>query len=222
MLHQIDGGGAVRWPGEPIDYHPAMLGWPLPDPETRCARLPVAVAACLLAALPAAAAPQAPPWPPGTAELPPDPALRFAELDNGLRLAWQTHARPAGACSLRLVVHVGSLAEADTELGMAHFVEHMGLRGTARYRDGALIDWAQQNGLGFGRHLNGFTSYADTTYVLALPRNDEQLLREALEVLRDYAAGMRFDPDAVALERGVVDAEERERDAAEQRAQLAL
>ena len=181
------------------------------------------VAAPFVALGPAAAQAVEPrPWPHELAGLPPHPDVRFDALDNGVRYAVRAFDDPAEHVDVWLHVAAGSAVEREGERGMAHFVEHMGLRGTARYRDGALIDWAQQNGLGFGRHLNGFTSYADTTYVLALPRNDEQLLREALEVLRDYAAGMRFDPDAVALERGVVDAEERERDAAEQRAQLAL
>src|SRR5258707_1004973 len=65
------------------------------------------------------------PWPQTHSDLPPDPALHFDRLANGLRIAWQHHAAPAGKCSLRLVVHVGSVDEHDDERGMAHFVEHM-------------------------------------------------------------------------------------------------
>src|SRR5262252_6341447 len=79
------------------------------------------------------------PWPHEESDLLPDPALHFARLDNGLRVAWRAAARPAGHCSLRLVVHVGSREEDDGELGMAHFVEHMAFNGTRRFPGTSIV-----------------------------------------------------------------------------------
>src|SRR5262249_28794449 len=155
-------------------------------------------------------------------DLPPDPALHFARLDNGLRIAWRAAARPPGHCSLRLVVHVGSREEDDGELGMAHFVEHMAFNGTRRFPGTSIVEWFQRQGMAFGRDVNAFTSFASTTYAIDLPRSDDASVREGLEVLADFATGMLFTPAEVDAEKGVIDAEERERSSPEARAQEEL
>src|SRR5262245_25357871 len=186
--------------------------------RARAFALTAALAAC-------AAAPPAPPplqrlpWPHEESDLPPDPALHFARLDNGLRVAWRSAARPAGHCSLRLVVHVGSREENDGELGMAHFVEHMAFNGTRRFPGTSIVEWFQRQGMAFGRDVNAFTSFASTTYAIDLPRSDDASVREGLEVLADFATGMLFTPAEVDAEKGVIDAEERERSSPEARAQ---
>jgi hypothetical protein len=57
-------------------------------------------AACSSQQLPGPAGVRRAPWPPGTEDLPADPDLRFGQLDNGLRYAWQHWPKPAGHCSL--------------------------------------------------------------------------------------------------------------------------
>jgi zinc protease len=200
-----------------------MPGQLPPDAQTLpAARCATAIAACLLAALPAAATPTAPqsplpaaaprtPWSPGTADLPADPGLHFGELDNGLRFAWQAHNRPVGSCSLRLVVHVGSLDEDDDQLGMAHFVEHMAFNGTRRFPGNTIDDWLRDHGMRVGQHVNAFTGYEATRYRIDLPRCDEQSLIDGLDVLRQFADHVLFEPDEVQREQGVIDAEQRER-----------
>lgn len=150
-------------------------------------------------------------WPPGTAELPADPAIRFGRLDNGLRLAWLPNQRPPGRCSIRLVVHVGSLDEDDAEHGMAHFVEHMAFNGTRRFPGTSILQWFRSHGMRTGQHANAFTSMGDTTYGIDLPANDAAAIADGLDVLRQFANGVLFAPDEVDKEKGVVDAEQRER-----------
>ncbi|MEQ1730675.1 MAG: pitrilysin family protein, partial [Vicinamibacterales bacterium] len=151
------------------------------------------------------------PWPQEGSDMPPHPGLQFARLDNGLRLAWLDRAVPSGRCALRLVVHVGSLDEREGERGMAHFVEHMAFNGTRRFPGTSIVDWFQSQGMAFGRDVNAVTGFEGTTFKIDLARCDAAALAEGLEVLCDFSSGIRFDPEEVVAEIGVVDAEERER-----------
>lgn len=152
------------------------------------------------------------PWPHEIAGLPPHPDITFGHLENGLRYAWRQSGDPAGEVYLWLHVATGSLAEGASERGMAHFVEHMGFWGGGWFEKGEMIEWAQKNGMAFGPDLNAFTWHDRTAYVLHLQRNDIPHLTEALEVLREFVEGATFDADAVEVEKGVIDAEERERE----------
>lgn len=108
---------------------------------------------------------------------------------------------------LSLVVKAGSLVERDDERGLAHFVEHMGLRGTAHWPEPDLIRFFEQAGLALGADANAFTGYSSTSYFLELPASDAAMLDRAVSVLEDWAAGMKFDPAVVDRERSVVLAE---------------
>jgi zinc protease len=122
---------------------------------------------------------------------------------------------PPGSCSLRLIVHAGSREEQDDERGIAHFVEHMAFNGTRRFPGSSIVEWFQQKGMAFGRDVNAHTGFQATTYEIDLPHTDAAALNEGLEVLADFALGLLFEPDEVAREQGVIDAEERERSSPE-------
>jgi zinc protease len=167
---------------------------------------------CVLAAC---ATPPSPvvgaPWPHELSDLQPDPALHLARLPNGFRYAWQQHAQPPGRCSLRLIVHVGSADEGAGEEGMAHFVEHMAFNGTSRFPGDSVVEWFRQRGMAGGADVNAFTSPIDTSYAIDLPTNDRASLRDALDVLCDMTAHMTIEAAEVEAEKGVIDAEQRER-----------
>lgn len=133
--------------------------------------------------------------------------LQRAALPNGFRYVLRPHAAEPGRLSLRLIVHAGSLDEQDDELGFAHFVEHMAFNGTAHYPPGQLVPFFQRNGLAWGVDANADTSFTHTTYKIDLPAGHADQLREALQILRDFADGIAFDPPEVKRERGVILAE---------------
>src|SRR5512146_1133327 len=54
-----------------------------------------------------------------------DPAVTVGTLPNGMRYYIQAHHGPEHRVELRLVVDAGSVLETPSELGVAHFVEHM-------------------------------------------------------------------------------------------------
>lgn len=41
---------------------------------------------------------------------------------------------PSDSCELRLIIRVGSMYEEDHERGFAHFIEHLGFKGTKSFK----------------------------------------------------------------------------------------
>jgi len=137
-----------------------------------------------------------------------------------MRYAWAHNPEPKNRVYLRLHVDVGSLAETETEQGMAHFLEHLAFNGSEQFPAGTLIEWFQSNGMSFGADTNASTSFSETIYKLDLPGGDEETLREGLAVLKDFGFGLLLEEDEVQAEKGVIDGEERERDSAQFRMML--
>ena len=157
---------------------------------------------------------QARAWEHETSDLPVDPRIHFGEFDNGLRFAWADNPEPDQRIYLRLHVDVGSLAEEESERGMAHFLEHMAFNGSEHFASGELVGWFQERGMSFGADTNAHTTYGETVYKIDLPEADETSIAEGLLVLRDYATGLLLADEEVQAEKGVIDGEERERDSA--------
>ena len=188
-----------------------MPGWPGAG-LAKQARTALAAALALLLAAPADADAPAAGWPAPNAELPLEPGHRLSVLANGLRVAVRRNANPAGTVSLRLLVEVGALDEADDERGYAHLVEHMAFQGSTHVAPGEMVRQLERLGLAFGADTNATTSYEATEYRLDLPKNDAGRLDTALLLLREVASELTFPADQLEHERGVVLAEKRERD----------
>ncbi len=173
---------------------------------------------------PSCATPQNPippvPWEHEQSDLAPDPRVHYGALDNGLRFAWASHPEPQHRAWLRLHVDVGSLAEEEGERGVAHFLEHMAFNGSENFPAGELIPWFQEHGMAFGADSNAHTSFSETVYQLDLPQADAASLQEGLTVLSDFAGRLLLEGDEIEAEKGVVDAEDRERDSASMRVML--
>lgn len=153
-------------------------------------------------------------WAHESSDVPVDPRIRFGSFANGMRWAWADNGEPKDRCYLRLHVDVGSMAETDSELGMAHFLEHMAFNGSANFPPGTLIVWFQKHGMSFGADTNAHTSFGETVYKLDLPKSDRESILDGLTVMRDFADGMTIADRDVQGEKGVIDGEQRERDSA--------
>jgi zinc protease len=144
-------------------------------------------------------------------DIPVEPAYRFGRLPNGLRYVIRQNANPKGTAMVRLEVAAGSLDEAPSERGVAHFVEHMAFNGSTHVPEGEMVRLLERNGLAFGADTNAATGFETTTYMLDLPRADPKLLDVALMLMRETASELTISPAAVARERGVILAEMRDR-----------
>lgn len=141
-----------------------------------------------------------------------DPAVRFGRLPNGFRYAVMRNGTPSGVTSLRLRIGAGSLQEAPGQEGLAHFLEHMAFKGSAKVPGDAMIKTLERMGLAFGADTNAFTTFDETVYKLDLPQSSSANLATALMLLREQAGELTLSQAAMDPERGVVLSEERLRD----------
>lgn len=136
--------------------------------------------------------------------LPLDPAVRTGTLPSGMRYYIRENARPEERAELRLVVNAGSILETEDQLGLAHFLEHMAFNGTERFEKQTIIDYLESIGMRFGADLNAYTSFDETVYMLTVPTDSGDFLRQGFRILADWADAVTIDTAEVRKERGVV------------------
>lgn len=152
------------------------------------------------------------PWNAETSDLEPDPSIIYGRLSNGLTYAIRPNHRPENKVIVRMTVDFGSAAEAEDEQGLAHFIEHMAFNGSTKVPEGDMVKILERLGLSFGADTNASTGYTQTQYKLDLPKADAALLERALFLMRETASELSFNLAAVDRERGIVLAEQRERE----------
>jgi zinc protease len=151
-----------------------------------------------------APAPAAPAEDPLAVAIPLDPQIQSGKLPNGLTYYVMKHKKPEQRASLWLAVNAGSVLEDDDQRGLAHFVEHMAFNGTKRFPKMDIVNYIEKVGMKFGPDVNAYTSFDQTVYQLTVPTDDHAILMKGLDILRDWAGDVSFDPVEVDKERGVV------------------
>ncbi len=136
--------------------------------------------------------------------LPLDPTIRTGTLPNGLKYFIRRNGRPEKRVSLRLAVKTGSLEEADDQQGLAHLIEHMAFNGSAHFKPGELVSYFERLGARLGPHVNAYTSFDETVYMLDLPTDQGDVVARGLTALSDFAGGLNLDAAEIEKERGVV------------------
>jgi zinc protease len=163
-----------------------------------------AIVVCVLVGAPASAQSL-------SAKLPLNPAIHVGKLPNGITYYIRNNGEPAKRVSLRLAVKAGSIDEADDQRGLAHMLEHMAFNGTTHFKPGELIAYFESVGVAFGPHVNAYTSYDETVYMLNVPTDRAGALDHGLQALSDFAGGMGLTDKEIDKERGVVLEEWRQR-----------
>ncbi|PIB36539.1 hypothetical protein BFP72_14590 [Reichenbachiella sp. 5M10] len=136
--------------------------------------------------------------------IPFDPSVRMGTLENGLTYYIKQNTKPENRVELRLVVNAGSILEDDDQQGLAHFTEHMAFNGSKHFGKNDLVSYLQSVGVKFGAHLNAYTSFDETVYILPIPSDDEEILESGLTILEDWAGNLNFAQEEIDKERGVV------------------
>ncbi len=142
--------------------------------------------------------------PPLDSVLPVDKAITIGRLPNGLTYYIRKNAVPARRVMLRLAVKTGSVFEADDQRGLAHMLEHMAFNGTAHFKPGELVSYFESAGARFGPHVNAYTSFDETVYMLQVATDKPGLIDKGLLALADFAGAMTLAPKEIDKERGVV------------------
>lgn len=118
------------------------------------------------------------------------------KLDNGLRvLLFPDSSKPT--VTVNITYMVGSRHEGYGESGMAHLLEHMVFRGTARRKD------VKAEIRDHGGDFNGTTSFDRTNYFETMPATDENL-RWALDMEADRMVNSRVSREDLDAEMTVV------------------
>ncbi len=130
--------------------------------------------------------------------------VKIGKLENGLTYYIRQNSMPENKVELRLVVNAGSILETDKQRGLAHFMEHMNFNGTKNFQHNELVDYLQSIGVKFGQHLNAYTSFDETVYILPLPSDDAEKLEKGFDIIEDWAFNCLLTPAEIDKERGVV------------------
>ncbi len=136
--------------------------------------------------------------------IPLDPSIRVGTLPNGMKYYIKKNTKPENKVDLRLAINVGSIVEDPDQLGLAHFMEHMNFNGTKNFPGNKLVDALQTIGIKFGQHLNAYTSFDETVYMLPVPLDKPGNLDLGMKVMEDWAFNALLTDEEINKERGVV------------------
>jgi predicted Zn-dependent peptidase len=121
---------------------------------------------------------------------------QLSTLANGLRIATD-RIDTVDTVALGIWVDVGTRHEQADINGVAHFLEHMAFKGTARRSALTIAEEIEA----VGGHLNAYTSRESTAYYARVLKEDVQL---ALDILSDILQNSTFQPEEIERERAVI------------------
>lgn len=123
------------------------------------------------------------------------PPTQVTNLDSGLRIA--TEDSGAATATVGLWIDAGSRYETDSNNGVAHFLEHMAFKGTAK-RSQTDLELEVEN---LGAHLNAYTSREQTVFYAKCLSKD---VPKAVEILGDIIQNSKLGEAEIERERGVI------------------
>lgn len=147
--------------------------------------------------------------------LPFDPEVRIGQLDNGLTYYLRHNNWPEATTTIQLEQRVGAIQEEESQLGLAHFLEHMCFNGSEHFPGNTSFSFCQRHGVNF----NAETRTDRTTYHLDNIPNSvgESVLDSCLLLMADWAHGLTLDASEINDERDVIHGEYRYRNQGEMR-----
>ena len=122
--------------------------------------------------------------------------VRTHDFPNGMRVVTENMPGLKSA-TLGIWVTTGCRHERADQNGMAHFLEHMAFKGTARRTSLQIAEEIED----VGGYINAYTSREMTAYHARVLENDVPL---ALDVITDIVKNPIFDPKEIEIERGVI------------------
>lgn len=138
--------------------------------------------------------------------IPLDPAVRYGKLDNGFTYYLRKNNFPANTIEMQLTVKAGRIHRDEDQLEYAHLLEHLLAKEThsfenisQHFKDLGGLTVAES-----GNHL--------TTYNLNIPSINNQIIKDGLQVLREWSQGQTWSPESAAVERAAVLGEMRNKD----------
>lgn len=123
------------------------------------------------------------------------PPTDVTVLSNGIRIASETSG--GYTATVGVWIDAGSRYEHPKNNGVAHFLEHMAFKGTAK-RSQTDIELEIEN---LGAHLNAYTSREQTVYYAKCLSKD---VPQLVEILSDIIQNSKLNESEIERERGVI------------------
>ncbi|KAM9988100.1 hypothetical protein ACTFIZ_003473 [Dictyostelium cf. discoideum] len=124
------------------------------------------------------------------------PETKITTLSNGIRVATeQTYGEVA---SVGVWVDSGSVYETEKNNGVAHFLEHMIFKGTAKRPTPQSIETEIEN---MGGSLNAFTSREHSAYYMKVLKDN---VPNAVDILSDILQNSKFETSLIEQERDTI------------------
>ena len=121
---------------------------------------------------------------------------RITQLPNKIRVVTQEY-KDRDSVSIGVWVAAGGRYEGKDNKGVAHFLEHMAFKGSAKYS----CDETKQLIEGVGGNLNAFTAEEETCYYAKVPADH---LKKTFDVLADISFFPKIIPKDLEKERTVI------------------
>lgn len=121
---------------------------------------------------------------------------RITQLPNKIRIVTQ-ELKDRESISIGVWVAAGGRYEGRHNKGVAHFLEHMAFKGSAKYS----CDETKQLVEGVGGNLNAFTAEEETCYYAKVPAHH---LKQTFDILADISFFPKLTPKDLEKERTVI------------------
>ncbi|MDQ2092055.1 M16 family metallopeptidase [Marimonas arenosa] len=122
--------------------------------------------------------------------------VEITTLSNGFRIATE-HMPGLQSASVGIWVTVGGRNERPDQNGIAHFLEHMAFKGTAKRSTLEIAEAIED----VGGYMNAYTSRETTAYYARVLGEDVGL---AIDVIGDILLNPLFEPSEIDVERHVI------------------
>lgn len=142
-------------------------------------------------------------------QLPLDPQVRVGQLQNGMTYYLMHNEWPKDRVTFFLTQRIGSVQEEESQLGLAHFLEHMCFNGSKHFPNNTSDIFIKSHGFD-----NNAATQLDKTvyYINNVPLSvGESVLDSCLLLLQDWAHGLTLDSKEINAERDVIHGEYRYR-----------
>lgn len=123
-------------------------------------------------------------------------SVQVTTLPNGFRIVSE-HMPALQSATVGIWIEAGARHEAEDQNGVAHFLEHMAFKGTAKRSALQIAEEIED----VGGYINAYTSREMTAYYARILKPDVAL---ALDVLADIVLNPAFEAREIEVERGVI------------------
>ena len=137
-------------------------------------------------------------------QLKPDTTIIKGVLPNGMTYYLHHTDITERVASFYLIQNVGSILENDDQQGLAHFLEHMAFNGSKSFPGKTFLNKMEENGLVFGRDINAYTNFDETTYLINNIPITTELVEDGLQILYDWSNGLLLTDEEIDAERAVI------------------